>query len=398
MTRIPPLIPFSLTLVLLAANGFWPVAQADSDEEARAAELARVQSRIKALQAELDRDLGEKRQLVQQLREVETQVGDISKALTRLGAEVKDREDRLSALVGERGRLRKSMAEQRDALASQIRASYTIGRQERLKMLLNQEDPSAVGRMLAYYDYFNRARSKQIDLVNANLNRLTVVERDIQDEKRLLEATMVRQAADRDQLDSKRAERGQVLAKLDSRIEDKGQQLKQLQGDVRRLAKLLKSLEDVTDALAAGRSPQQQPFSNLRGKLPWPAPGRIVGDFGSSRAVGNLSWQGVMIRASAGDEVRAISHGRVAFADWLRGFGLLVIIDHGDGYMSLYGHNQSLFKELGDWVEGGELIATVGDSGGLEEAGLYFELRRDGEPINPRQWCRRAQGNLIGMN
>jgi septal ring factor EnvC (AmiA/AmiB activator) len=385
----------SATLVIVATM---PALAAEDTEAEREAEMARVKQKITQVKAALERDLGKKSSMVKELRSLELEVSGLARAVAELDAEIKGHNRQLSKLGKERKSLQADLASQRDALAGQIRASYALGRQERLKMLLNQEDPAAVGRVLVYYDYFNRARSEQIQQVRVSLQRLDSVERDIKSESLLLNAARERRQADKRELESSRNKRKTLLAKLEHEIKGKDDQLKRLQADQKRLAQLLLSLRDVSDALAAGSSPTQRPFKQLRGKLPWPAAGRIIGDFGKQRASARINWSGVMIRANSGTEVRSISHGRVAFADWLRGFGLMLIVDHGDGYMSLYGHNESLFKEVGDWVEGGEVVATVGDSGGLDRAGLYFELRHDGEPINPRRWCKRANGNRIGMN
>ena len=189
-------------------------------------------------------------------------------------------------------------------------------------------------------------------------------------------------------------QRRELVAKLTAELQDQGRQLARLQSDERELNALIKGLEQALADIPV-EHPQQMQFAALRGRLPWPASGRIVSRFGTPR-LGGLFWDGVMISAPEGREVRAVHHGRVAFADWLRGLGLLMIVDHGDGYMTLYGHNQSLFKEVGDWVEADEAIALVGSSGGRERAGVYFGVRFKGRPVDPAKWCRRMAGSKVG--
>lgn len=186
---------------------------------------------------------------------------------------------------------------------------------------------------------------------------------------------------------SRQQHRKSTLAKLNTRITRQNLALSQLKEDK---AELERILEEVTQALASMKLPgNNQPFASFRGKLSWPVSGKISHRFGSSRVAGKLNWDGVMINAAGGTQVKAIYHGRIVFSDYLRGHGMLLIIDHGDGYMSLYAHNQILYKVAGDWVSEGETIATVGSTGGRSAPGLYFEIRHRGKPDNPAKWCRR---------
>jgi septal ring factor EnvC (AmiA/AmiB activator) len=282
------------------------------------------------------------------------------------------------------------------SLAQQIRAAYTIGQQEYVKILLNQQDPAAVSRTLTYYDYFNRARLTRIKSIDTSLAELQKLEEKIQAKTAKLERNQQEQSSEKTQLENTRSQRANVLARLHQQILAKGERLSLMQEDERRLQRLLDSLatapaddaQTPADSELATEGTEHTPFRTLRGRLQWPSRGKLTTRYGSARKIGKLKWQGVTIRAPEGTEVRAISHGRVAFSDWLRGFGLLTIIDHGDGYMSLYGGNQSLFKEVGDWVEAGEVIAGVGNSGGRKNSALYFEIRHNGKPTNPLKWCR----------
>ena len=376
----------------------WPLlALADSDTNNDAstnAKLEQLREQIQSLRHELDSDQQRKQGLQSQLRTTERHIGKVVALLKRLKRKLRKQQRELNKLQKRRGGLQADLQTQRVSLARQIRAAYSIGQQEYVKILLNQQDPAAVTRTLTYYDYFNRARLERIQSIDTRLAELKTVEEKIQQKTAKLKQNQREQSSEKAQLENTRGQRATVLAKLQQQISAKGERLSLMQEDERRLQRLLDSLATAPrddrpeeNELATERT-EHIPFRTLRGKLNWPSRGKLVSRFGSARKVGKLKWQGVNIKAPEGTEVRAISHGRVAFSDWLRGFGLLTIIDHGDGYMSLYGGNQSLFKEVGDWVASGEVIAGVGNSGGRKNSALYFEIRHNGKPTNPLKWCR----------
>jgi len=248
--------------------------------------------------------------------------------------------------------------------------------------------------MMVYYDYLNRARAEKMRAIRQRMSDLAETEKDIQREELMLAQLHDEQQRELAALNRNQVERQAVVAQLTRELQDQGQQLDRLQTDERELKTLIRGIEEALADIPA-EHPQQQRFARLRGQLPWPAAGRITYTFGAPK-LGSLRWDGVMISAPEGREVRAVHHGRVAFADWLRGFGLLLIVDHGDGYMTLYGHNQSLFKEAGDWVDVNEPVALVGSSGGREQSGVYFGIRHQGRPVNPAKWCRRPNGRTVG--
>jgi septal ring factor EnvC (AmiA/AmiB activator) len=262
-----------------------------------------------------------------------------------------------------------------------------MGRQGQLKIIFNQQDPAMLGRMFTYYDYFNRARADRIADIDRKLQEVVTLEQAIAQESEGLERLRADQIQQKEALAESRASRRQILVKLEGEIRTKEQQLASLMRDERSLAELLSRLQEALRDLPVD-VPDNVPFSSLKGRLPWPVQGKIAARFGSSRKAESLTWRGILIDADEGREVRAIYNGRVVFADWMRGFGLLVIVDHGNGYMSLYGHNQSLYKDVGESVRKGEVVATVGNSGGREVPGLYFEIRHNGVPDNPVFWCR----------
>lgn len=351
------------------------------------AKLEQLRQEIQSLRAELDSDQARKDSLQAQLRDTETRIGKISQLLKALKRQLRGQRRELGELNTRQAALHKDLQGQRVALGQQLRAAYATGRQEYLKILLNQQEPAAVARTLTYYDYYARARLQRIRTLDASLAELAEVERGIHQKTQELEQARAEQNQEKARLETTRAERDRVLAQLEQQIQAKGVRLAQMLENERQLQRVIDSLAESPLDLPSELG-EHKSFPQLKGRLIWPTNGRITARFGDSRNVGELRWQGVTISAPEGTEVRAISYGRVAFADWLRGFGLLIIIDHGDGYMSLYGGNQSLYKEVGDWVEEGEAIAGVGDSGGHSDSALYFEIRHNGKPTNPLKWCR----------
>lgn len=387
-TRLFP----ALILVLLA---MLPVAgsTAPATQEQRT-KLEALRGRISDLRTQIQSKSGEKNELSGLLQKSEQQIGRLARRLRVLDGRLKRQRKRLQGLRDEQLTQSQSLQVQQQELARQVRAAYAMGRQERLKILLNQQDPATVSRIMVYYDYLNRVRAQKMEAIRGHMQRLAATEREILDEERKLAGLHDEQRAELAALKHSQEQRRDVVARLTRELNDQGQQLGRLQSDERDLKTLISGLEEALADIPA-EHPQQAKFGGLRGRLPWPARGRIVKRFGAPK-LGSLVWDGVMISAPEGREVRAIHHGRVAFADWLRGFGLLLIVDHGDGYMTLYGHNQSLFKEAGDWVEVNEPIALVGTSGGREQAGVYFGIRHQGRAVNPARWCRRPTGSKVG--
>ena len=365
---------------------------ADTAEQQR--RLHQLRARIASIQEGLEAARGERDQVNEQLRESEREIGRVARKLRVLGGRLKRLEDELGTLRDTERAQTRSLDSERAALSSQVRAAYAMGRQERIKIMLNQQDPAVISRVLAYYDYLNRERAQRMERIRVRLEALNDTRRSIDSRQARLQGLRDRAIADRDRLQEAQRLRREVIARLARRIRDQGRQLAELRDDEKELQRLLKSLQealaDIPDNAHLAR-----PFGSLRGRLDWPARGVIANAFGTPK-IGSLRWDGVMIAAKEGIEVMAVHSGRVAFADWLRGFGLMLIIDHGDGYMTLYGHNQSLFKEAGDWVETGEPVASVGSSGGREVAGVYFGIRYQGKPVNPTRWCRRPRGNKVG--
>jgi len=375
-------------VLLLPANG----GGADN-AAAKAEELEVLRSRMHALQEKLEGNQSRKSSVEQKLQNVEKKISTTSRELRRIDSALKTSRRQLTGLQGRQKEQSQALQQQRQHIASEVRAAYAMGRQQQVKLLLNQEQPSAVGRVLTYFGYFSRARMAQIESIHSMMDELHETGLSIQGKTRALTELRSRRKAASQRLREKKQAREQVLVQINRELENQSDELQRLRENEKQLQKLLASLQELLADIPADAS-QQQPFKSLRGKLRWPARGKLTTRFGARRGSSGLTWQGVMISAPEGTRVRAVAQGRIAFADWMRGFGLLLIIDHGDGYMSLYGHNQALYKEVGEWVDTGEVVATLGASGGQTRPGLYFELRYNGRPVNPVRWCAGKPASL----
>ncbi len=355
-------------------------AVAEDDPGAR---LEDLRQRIGKLQRQLERDADRRDKEAAGLRDAERVAAAAARELQRTRASIADHRTRLARLGQEKEASKARLESQRHDLAVQVRAAYVGGRQERLRMVLNQQDPSLLGRLLVYYGYLNRYRAGQIDTVTKELSRLASLEQELAEATRELEALESQRQREAAEVEQARLARATAVAELETRIESGAQQMARLESEEQAVLRLI---EELQKALAEMPGTQREPFADQRGKLAWPVKGRLLHDFGQPRAGGSLRWNGVLVSADRGAEVRAVYHGRVAYADWLPGMGLLLVLEHGDGYLSLYGHNEVLFKDVGDWVQPGEVIAAAGDSGGRTRAALYFELRRGKQPQNPHRW------------
>ncbi len=369
---------FTLCLLINA----WAYAATNDQAEQR---LDQLRKDIRALRSEMASVQGTKSSVEEQLRITEKSISKINVLLRSLDNKIRRQDTKLDQLNQRRTRAQSNIQKNKNALAKQVRTNYLMGKQAYLKLLLNQQQPQKLARTVAYFNYYHRARLNQIEQLNHELDELRQVEQAIKVTNAQLEQDKQEKLAEKQILENHQHQRATLLTSLNAQFQEKDSKLKRLLEDEQRLAALVQQLQSelILEPIA------KQPFAELRGKLNWPVPGPTTVKFGSTRNIGQLKWQGVVIASQAGTEVRAISHGRVAFADWFRGFGLLIILDHGNGYMSLYGHNDSLFKEHGDWVEANEVIARVGPGSGQLGSGLYFEIRHNGKPVNPTLWCKK---------
>ncbi len=351
------------------------------------AELKKVTSRIEKVRKAVNADIERRDSLSAQLRDAELGVQAARRRLEELRAQRIATEARIRELEREQAKREQELGAERGALAGELRAAYVNGREEQLKLLLNQEDPASFGRMLAYYGYFGRARADRIGAIRDKLEHLALVREKVAEENARLAELEARQEQQVASLRSAQAGRTKAVTAIDAQIKGRGGELKRLESQARSLEKLIadlrKALEDVPVAKKA-------PFEPLRGKLPWPVQqGRVLARFGQPRAGGSLRWQGMLIGTDRGARVRAPFEGRVVYADWLPGMGLMLVLDHGGGYLSLYGHNEELFRKVGEAVAAGDVIGAVGDTGGHNQPALYFEVRRGRTPVNPENWLQR---------
>lgn len=366
-----------------------PVASADRKPTPaqKEAELKRVNSRIEKVRKAVNQDVEKRDKLSTQLRDAELGVQSAKRELDAIRAQRIDAEARLRTLEAEKAQRERELDGERGALAGELRAAYFNGREEQLKLLLNQEDPASFGRMLAYYGYFGRARAERIQGIRDKLEHLALLREKIAAETTRLQGLEAQQERELVSLRTAQDSRARAVAAIDQRVKSRGGELQRLQSQAKSLEKLI---DDLRKALEREPVAKQAPFEPLKGKLPWPVQqGRVLARFGQPRAGGSLKWQGMLIGTDRGARVRAPYAGRIVYGDWLPGMGLMIVIDHGGGYMSLYGHNEEIFRKVGEAVAAGEVIGSVGDSGGHNEPALYFEVRRGRVPVNPEIWLQR---------
>jgi septal ring factor EnvC (AmiA/AmiB activator) len=365
--------------------------QVEAQEEIEA-KLKTLDKEISSYKKTLDTTQGQKSELEAVLERNEQGINKLVNKIDTIEKALNTTSDKIYSLEGKQKELLAVKSGQQYYIKKQIRAAYEIGSQEYVKVLLNQEDPNEIAKMLTYYDYFNQARSKQIESYNLTLLGLDRVTQELADETVVLKSQRMALGTQQKSLANVQKKKQMTLKALINQISTAGSALSKLEQDRGRLEQLLDKLRESLANLDAPRI--AQPFAGMQGKLLLPVEGRISHRFGNQRNQGKLQWHGLFIDAAEGESVYAVHYGRVVFSDWLRGFGLLMIISHGEGYMSLYGHNQALFRETGDWISAGEVIAAVGDSGGQNKTGLYFEIRIDGKPNNPQNWCVARENKL----
>ncbi len=381
----------TLLIALLLGLSAAAVAQDSNDELAKVKEqeLEDVRERISDLKKSMDSAAEERDRLTGELQEREIAISEQRMRLKEIERDQKYTVNKKQKLDAELAEREQHLDEEATALAAQVRTAYMSGSQEKIKLLLNQRDPATLGRLMAYYRYLNDYRADNIEAVVEQIRKLDELRSQIAAEEARL-ASLARTHYDElGRLNTSQESRKSLLTSLRSKIANEGKEVDRLASQEKDLSRLIAELSSI---LSDYPITSEEPFSTHKGRLTWPVAGTLLHDFGQPRVGGKLKWNGVVLSAPRGREVRAVYHGRVAFADWLAGMGLLVIVDHGEGYMTLYGYNETTLKNTGDWVAPGDVIATVGDSGGQSQSGLYFELRRGTKPENPRQWVTRKPG------
>jgi len=387
------LIVRAALLVLLALGAVLARAEPDEADPKTAAQehearqkLDAVRAEIKALAEQQRATEGERGEATKALRTKEIALAEVAKDVHALDEKLATQQADLDKLDTTRAKLETALKSQRDGLAALLRSAYALGRNEELKLLLQQNDVATIARVLAYNRYFQRARVGRIDQLSVDLEDLAKVQDSIRAKTAELESTRNARAAEGDKLETERTEREKLVDELDTKLKEQGARAAALGKDEKSLTSLIEKLRDVFADIPKQLS-GAEPFASQRGRLAPPVAGKIVRGFGAADESGRKS-SGLLLAAKAGTPVHAVSHGRVVFADWLRGYGLMIILDHGDGYLSLYGCNETLLKDVGDWVNAGETIATSGASGGQKTPGLYFEVRAKGQPVDPKAWLR----------
>ena len=377
-------LPVALALLLLG-GALLSSAHGESERET-AERLERLRSQIADVERKVGDAVTERDAAALRLRATELEVTRAHQKLDELRAQRRASEERRNALETERAARERTLVGERAALAAQLRAAYLIGREEPLKLLLNQQDPAMLGRMLVYYSYFGRARADQIASIRATVERLNTLEAELDQENRRLDELEAQRRQELLALEAARNERATALVAVRQKLQTRAAQLDTLKGQAAMLTRLL---EELRRALRDFPINRQEPFEKLRGQLAWPVQGKLLADFGETRSSG-INWNGVLLGTDRGTQVRALYYGRVIYADWLPGLGLLLILEHSGGYLSLYGHTEQIFKSVGEWVAPGDVIASVGDSGGEARPELYFEIRQGARPLDPRPWLKGA--------
>jgi len=358
-------------------------------------ELSQLRNRIEALQKRLASAEGARAEATDALRDSEHAISESNRTLRDLGAKQREIQTRLSDLQQKGRRAGNDVQTQQQMLARQLYQQYVGNQPDALRLLLNRQDPNQIARDLHYLTYLSRMRADLIRGLRTNIRQLDRLTQETKQQNDELAAVFSEQQTQREKLERDKRARRDVLLKVSRQIESQRHEMSTLQRDEQRLARLVEQIGQViarsrADNLRNDRVPDSSTdgsaFADLKGKLSLPVRGELKGRFGSPRADGGLSWKGVFITTQPRQEVRAVAAGRVVFADWLRGFGNLLIIDHGGGYMSLYGNNESLFKQVGQPAKGGETVAAAGNSGGNTDNGLYFELRHQGKAFDPLSW------------
>lgn len=368
--------------MLLAA---FPAFGADSAQQ-NAENLAKLRSRIQSLQQSLDEDKSRQDELRNQLEDAERRYAELAGSLKDLKRQIREQTAAARKTEAQKHEAEGLLEKHRHALGQQIRAAYVIGERASTKLLLNQDRAQKLARVSTYYDYLNRARVARMEAIAGQVRKLAAISEALKAQTASLEATRAQQQRTLQALEGVRGEREAAMNAIGSRIAGEEGELKHLQADERELSHLMEQLRNALSDLPADMG--SKPFATFKGKLPWPLKGKLLARFGEPKAGGRLKWNGLWIAGAEGEPVRAVAKGRVAYVGWMHAYGLIAVLEHEGGYYSLYGHNETVSVAVGDQVQVGDSIASVGATGGHEKTGLYFELRKGTDPVNPKPWLR----------
>lgn len=359
-------------------------------------ELDNLRKRIGALQQELEKTSESKSEAADALRESERAISESNRKLNDLSQQQRQATQALQQMQQQSAQLEKDAQGQQALLGALLYQQYLGGRREYLQLLLNDSDPNQKARELQYYEYIARSRAAWLNTLRANQAQIDSLAEQAKQKSDEIATLQDEEKKQKKHLEEDKQSRQHVLNKVASQLKQQRQEMDRLQRNENRLSQLVEKLSRMlsqpkgANVLSNSQLPDDRfdgkPFDTLKGKLILPVKGVVTNRFGAPHNDSRVLWKGLFLRASSGQPVKAVAAGRVVFADWMRGFGNLLIIDHGKGYMSLYGNNETLYKQVGDTLSGGDTVATVGNSGGNEDSGLYFELRFEGKPLDPMQW------------
>ncbi|OIQ99337.1 murein hydrolase activator EnvC precursor [mine drainage metagenome] len=416
LNRLSPLI-YSAALFWLANGSFAFAAKSEPPKQA----LSNVQQRLESLKKELDNSQEAHKDAADALKDSEVAISEANKKLYEINQRQQQNKKTLTLLESESASTSETLAQQQKLLSSQLYQQYIHGQQSYAQMILQSQHPSEIARNVHYYSYIAKARAELINKMQDNLNRIKKLNNETASTLKEVAELKQKQIDERRTLEGQKKAKSKVVSTLSQQISAQRNEIKKLSRDEKRLSQLVERLARIIPPKRKPKLTKSRPsknttptemsedhpqtkeatidndntpsnefagenFASLKGKLRLPVRGEVTNRFGSSREDSGISWKGLFIRAKEGTEVKSIANGRVVFADWLRGFGNLIIVDHGDGYMSLYGNNQAVFKQVGDTVHAGDAIASVGNSGGNATNGLYYELRNQSRPFDPLSW------------
>lgn len=355
-----------------------------------AQKLKALKAEIKKLESWLVKTRDRHNKINQSIRRLDMTISKRIQEINQNRQKLNQQRTKLRHLTEQQKQLQKHTKNNQHELRELLLSAQQLGQQGPIKLLLNQQDISHSGRMLMYYRYFNQARLTKIDNLMSALKQLAEVKQQIDAQQQILLETESVLMDKKQKLARSKREQQQLLAHLASKIDTQSDTLSKKQANRKRLEALLNEVATLLDI--GPRQTDSRPFRSQKGRLPRPVVGKLIRAYGNANNSSRSRWHGWLLAAPEGNSVQAVHHGRVVFADWLRGFGLLLIIDHGQGYLSLYAHNEALYKKVGAWVNRGDIIATVGRSGGQDISALYFEIRYKGKPSDPALWIKRKRG------
>jgi septal ring factor EnvC (AmiA/AmiB activator) len=382
-----------IRLLLALACLFHAVAWAEEpepvSEQEQQQQLEQVRTRIEALAQAIDDKKSRQGELQRGLEESEKALQQAQARVRKTRAQIDEQRARVAASQDEQHKAEARARAHREALARQVRAAYIIGKQGQAKLLLSQDDSQRLGRVLTYYDYLNRARGQKIHEIALQVDHLVAVAARLTQDQNTLNALRTQQEQELQSLKDSRAQRSDALNKLKRQLADAEEELGTLQQTEKDIQKLLETLKDSLSDIPVDLGDNDKPFPEQKGKLPWPVRGKLLAAYGEPKAGGRMNWNGYWIAAGEGAGIKAVARGRVAYVGWMHRYGLIIVLEHDAGYFSLYGHNQNVAKAVGDWVAAGDVIASAGNSGGYDQTGVYFEVRKGTQPVNPKAWLAK---------